>query len=169
MNQDNYVYAIYRDSESLKFAEILGHPIHIHHVKKMLGLKMPPGLQAFYIFLLDGCELDPEIESNLATNMAKMVVIGVSMLRIGDYNAWKNKKSSEHDELWAHRYLYHILSLPVISDHEYAIREKALIDNGIPASSPFNFPGSDRIEDYPENIVRIAKNLRSSPNGETKP
>ena len=64
------------------------------------------------------------------------------------------------DQCMAHRYLYYVLSSPVISDWEYSkLEAKALADESLPENHPMQFPGSDVAAHYPVEIVELAMQL----------
>lgn len=61
----------------------------------------------------------------------------------------------------AHRYLYYVECLPVISDQEYDKLEKEALATVGP-DSLLNQPGSDKSEDYPEHVVSLAEFILNS-------
>jgi NAD-dependent DNA ligase len=58
----------------------------------------------------------------------------------------------------AHRYLYYVLSAPVISDYLYDQLEKLALESA-PADSPLRKPGSDLASHYSDEIIAMAQNL----------
>lgn len=55
-----------------------------------------------------------------------------------------------------HRYLYYVLSQPVISDYEYDMLERRALAGAAP-DSPLNFPGSDQRSSYSPEVIRAAE------------
>jgi len=57
--------------------------------------------------------------------------------------------------LAAHRYLYYVLSRPVIGDYEYDMMEKELPEDSLIRLTV----GSDWAGDYPEDVEELARKL----------
>lgn len=57
--------------------------------------------------------------------------------------------------LAAHRYLYYVLSRPIISDYEYDMMEKELPEDSLIRL----IVGSDWDGDYPEDVKELAERL----------
>lgn len=55
----------------------------------------------------------------------------------------------------AHRYLYHVLHNPLISDAEYDVLEAHAIPH-MPPDHPIHKPGSDNRDDYTLDVVHLA-------------
>ena len=58
----------------------------------------------------------------------------------------------------AHRYLYYVLSSPVLADHDYDRLEKSYVGDELPPI------GSDLKEDYSNEIVQLAYHLKENEN-----
>ncbi len=61
-------------------------------------------------------------------------------------------------QLLAHRYLYYVLSCPVITDYEYDALERAALGS-LPPESPLHKPGSDIASDYSDAVKAYARTL----------
>jgi NAD-dependent DNA ligase len=55
----------------------------------------------------------------------------------------------------AHRYLYYVLGVPIISDYDYDMLERKLPSD----SSVRQSVGSDRASDYTGSVIEIAQGL----------
>lgn len=58
----------------------------------------------------------------------------------------------------AHRYLYYVLMIPVISDKEYDKLEQLAVEDA-DEDHPIHGVGSSNAEDYPKNVIAIAFDL----------
>lgn len=61
-------------------------------------------------------------------------------------------------EVLAHRYLYYVLSQPVITDYDYDMLERRARQE-LPTEETLFTVGSSRPEDYPEEVVSRAREL----------
>lgn len=59
----------------------------------------------------------------------------------------------------AHRYLYYVESMPVISDYEYDMLE-ASARKTLPEESKVHSPGSDRAIDYTDDVIALAEEIK---------
>lgn len=71
----------------------------------------------------------------------------------------KNSQKELEDMIMAHRYLYYIECMPIISDLEYdeLDREATSI---LPETSPVHQVGSDLRSSYSDKIVKLAEELK---------
>lgn len=72
----------------------------------------------------------------------------------------KAEKESLADIAMAHRYLYYVLGLPVISDREYDQIEREARETA-PHAHGIHGPGSDLSESYSSHQISIAGKLIS--------
>jgi NAD-dependent DNA ligase len=61
-------------------------------------------------------------------------------------------------QVLAHRYLYYVLTRPVLSDYDYDLLERRA-KRALPETSSVHSVGSERPEDYPKAAVEYAIGL----------
>jgi hypothetical protein len=64
---------------------------------------------------------------------------------------------SKPDQCLVHRLLYYCLVMPLLTDYEYDMLERdGITELGDDQVHLLNFPGSDREDDYPDELVELA-------------